>query len=91
MGAPARAAMSAAAALFLVGSHSAQDAWTIEAATIYTAVGDPIENGVVVVDGGEIVAVGKGSGGERLEVAAVTPGQSCGLATSPSLTPWLKI
>lgn len=61
----------------LAGALAAQEpqSWTIRAATVYTAAGDPIENGVVRVEGGKISAVGKGGGGgEVLEVAAVTPG-----------------
>lgn len=64
-------------ATVLAGASGAQEpqSWTIRAATVYTAAGDPIENGVVRVQDGKIAAVGKGGGGgDVLEVAAVTPG-----------------
>ena len=47
--------------------------WTIHADVIYTAAGDPIEDGTVRVEGGRIAAVGAGGSG-TLECAAVTPG-----------------
>jgi imidazolonepropionase-like amidohydrolase len=47
--------------------------WTISAKWVHTAAGDPIEDGEVVVGGGKIRGVGKGSGGD-LECFAVTPG-----------------
>lgn len=50
------------------------DKWLIEADMVYTAAGAPIENGAVAVADGKIVAVGKGGGGTKLRVAAVTPG-----------------
>jgi imidazolonepropionase-like amidohydrolase len=53
----------------------AQDRWVVRADTVYTAAGDPIADGVVVVADGKISAVGtSGGGGTTLEVAAVTPG-----------------
>ena len=50
--------------------------WTVRAETVYTAAGDPIGGGFVSVEDGKIAGVGKGggSGGDVLEVAAVTPG-----------------
>ena len=51
--------------------------WTIHGATVYTAAGDPIEDGVVRVRDGKIDGIGSGSGsnGEgKISVAAVTPG-----------------
>jgi len=64
-----------AAGLLLSNSAAAQDDWVISADMLYTAAGDPIEGGVVVVADGKISLVGKGGGaGERLEVAAITPG-----------------
>jgi imidazolonepropionase-like amidohydrolase len=64
-------------AALIPGTGAGQDSqsWTIRAATVYTAAGDSIENGVVRVQDGKIVAVGtSGGGGDVLEVAAVTPG-----------------
>ena len=54
----------------------AQDSWVIRADKVYTAAGDAIEDGHVVVDNGKIVSVGpgKGTGANVLDVAAVTPG-----------------
>ncbi len=60
-------------ALLFASSATAQDRWVISADTVYTAAGDPIENGSVVVADGKIAALGPG-GGTKLEVAAVTPG-----------------
>lgn len=51
--------------------------WTVKAGRVYTAAGDPIEDGVVKVSGKEISAVSSGGGGSGdtvLECAAVTPG-----------------
>lgn len=65
----------AACGLLFSGNSSAQEQWVISAKHIYTAAGDPIEDGVVAVSGGKIVAVGQGgAAGERLEVVAITPG-----------------
>lgn len=70
-----RLGLLAGCGLLLSVSASAQDEWVISAERVYSAAGDPIENGVVVVSGGKIAAVGKGAGaGERLEVFAITPG-----------------
>ena len=64
------------AALVLASTVGAEDTWVIRADTVYTAAGDPIEGGHVLVEGGKIAEVGpgKGGGGDALEVAAVTPG-----------------
>ncbi len=52
-----------------------QERWVVRAAEVYTAEGEAVENGVVVVDDGKIASVGgSGGGGDALEVAAVTPG-----------------
>ncbi|HEX6881886.1 MAG TPA: amidohydrolase family protein [Planctomycetota bacterium] len=62
------------------------DDWTIQAATVHTVSGAPIENGFVRVQGGKIAAVGKGGGGATLECAAVTPGLidlALGIDTGP--------
>ncbi len=79
---------SAAAVLFVASSALAlssapiaaqskksdeQRSWTITAERVYTAEGDAIEDGEIVVEGGKIRAVGKGGGGD-LKVFAVTPG-----------------
>jgi len=50
--------------------------WVVSARHVYTASGDPIDGGHVVVENGKIAAVGPGGarGGEQLEVEAVTPG-----------------
>jgi imidazolonepropionase-like amidohydrolase len=62
----------------LASPAAAQERWVVRAAAVYTAAGDPIENGTVVVSGAKITAVGGGGGpggeDETLEVAAVTPG-----------------
>ena len=55
------------------GHGTGEDEWVISADVVYTAAGDPIENGSVAVSGGKIVALGPGAG-TKLEVAAVTPG-----------------
>lgn len=49
---------------------------SIRADVVYTASGDPIENGLVVCADGKISAVGPAgtSAGDALEVAAITPG-----------------
>lgn len=47
--------------------------WTITAERVYTAAGDAIEDGEIVVQDGKIRAVGKGGGGD-LKAYAVTPG-----------------
>lgn len=47
--------------------------WMITAQRVYTAAGDPIEKGEVVVADGKIRAVAKGGGGD-LQAYAVTPG-----------------
>jgi imidazolonepropionase-like amidohydrolase len=51
----------------------ASDSWVVRAGKVYTAAGDSIENGSVVVEDGKIRALG-GGGGESLECDAVTPG-----------------
>ena len=52
-----------------------QDSWVVRAGTVYTAAGEAISDGTVVVENGKIASVGTGSGsGDVLEVAAVTPG-----------------
>lgn len=54
--------------------------YAVEADTVYTMTGDPIVNGVVVVDGSSVSAVGPASdvdipdGFRRLEASVVTPG-----------------
>ncbi len=60
----------------LAGAQTQDDDWIIRAETVYTAAGAPIAGGHVGVVDGKIVSVGsgRGSGGEVLEVAAVTPG-----------------
>ena len=47
--------------------------WVIAAETVYTAAGEALSGGSVVVTGGKIAAVVPGASGD-LEVAAVTPG-----------------
>jgi imidazolonepropionase-like amidohydrolase len=65
----------AACSLALGASSAAQDKWVIESDMLYTAAGDPIEGGIVVVAKGKIAAVGSAGGaGTKLKVAAVTPG-----------------
>ena len=60
------------------GAPQAQngDRLAIGADTVYTAAGEPIENGLVVMGGGKIVAVLPGPGDTEplLRVAAITPG-----------------
>ena len=60
------------------GAPQAQngDRLAIGAYTVYTAAGEPIENGLVVMGGGKIVAVLPGPGDTEplLRVAAITPG-----------------
>lgn len=65
----------APSALALVAQKKSDDrrSWTITAERVYTAEGEAIANGEVVVEGGKIRAVGKGGGGD-LKVFAVTPG-----------------
>ncbi len=59
----------------LAALANAQERWVVRAKTLYTAAGEPIEDGAVVVVNGKIVSVGSGGGaGETLEVAVVTPG-----------------
>ena len=66
---------SAASLAFAVGLAAGDDEWTIRANTVHAVTGKAIENGVVLVEGGKIAAVGKGGGGgDVLECAAVTPG-----------------
>lgn len=62
--------------LALAGAAAAQERWLVRADTVYTAAGDAIQGGHVAVADGKIVSVGPGggSGGDRLDVAAVTPG-----------------
>jgi imidazolonepropionase-like amidohydrolase len=55
------------------GKKDERRSWTITAERVYTAAGDPIEGGEIVVSDGKIRGVGKGGGGD-LEVYAVTPG-----------------
>jgi imidazolonepropionase-like amidohydrolase len=64
-------------ALLAPAPRAAAQDWTIRAARVYTAAGDPFDDGSVVVSGGKITAVstGRGGGGDDvLECAAVTPG-----------------
>lgn len=59
----------------LAPGASAQDSWLIRADTIYTASGNPIQGGSLLLSGGSIAAIGPGRGGdETFEAAAVTPG-----------------
>ncbi|HED65833.1 MAG TPA: hypothetical protein ENJ09_09795 [Planctomycetes bacterium] len=67
----------AASILGLGAASSAQDGpddWVVEADMIYTAAGDPIEDGRVVVSDGKIAALGGSGSGDTLRVTAVTPG-----------------
>ncbi len=67
----------AAAALF---SSSVQAQIAVRGKTVYTMAGDPVEDGVVVVEDGKIVAIGAApqinvpDGYEVLEAEVVTPG-----------------
>jgi len=78
--------LSLSISLLLCSTSSAQEKWTVRADTVYTAAGDPIAGGVVVIQDGKITAVGTGGGGgDVLEVAAVTPGMidlSCRIHTN---------
>lgn len=61
----------------LVGAEDeVKRSWTIRADAIYTADGQVIENGYLRIQDGVIAAMGPGgpSGGDVLEVAAITPG-----------------
>jgi imidazolonepropionase-like amidohydrolase len=71
-----KCSVHASVVLALLASLSAaQERWVVRAKEVYTASGEPLTNGVVVVSGGKIAAVGgAGGGGETIEVAAVTPG-----------------
>lgn len=68
--------------LFLAATHgwaqAEQQDWKVFGAVVYTAAGEPIENGVVTIVDGKIRSVsrgGSGSNGKRsLRAAAVTPG-----------------
>ncbi len=55
------------------GKKDERRSWTLSAERVYTAAGDPIEGGEVVVSDGKVRGVGKGGGGD-LEVFAITPG-----------------
>ncbi len=59
-----------------IGAADERDAWTLSAERIYTAAGDVIENGTIVVEGGKITAVapGGGTGDDRLSAITITPG-----------------
>ena len=73
------AARTAAAALALVAGLGAQDL-AVRGGRVHTLAGPPIEDGVVVVQGGKIVAVGPAdevtvpAGLRVMEAAVVTPG-----------------
>ncbi|MHC4262621.1 MAG: amidohydrolase family protein [Planctomycetota bacterium] len=78
-----RLGTAAACLSILAGSATAQDggeetkrSWTIRAEAVHTATGDVIEDAFVQIQDGRIAAMGPGgpSGGDILEVAAVTPG-----------------
>ncbi len=70
----------ASAAFFLVATAFASGSVAVRAGKVHTVAGDPIDDGVVVVRDGKIVAVGPASeveipaGVEVLEAAVVTPG-----------------
>ncbi len=72
---------AAAMAAFLAATAAlASGSVAVRGAKVYTAAGDPIDDGVVVVTDGKITAVGPASkieipaGAEVLEAAVVTPG-----------------
>ncbi len=67
-------ALAVAAAPTTAMANDDDGRWVISADAVYTAAGDVLEGGTVVVADGKIVAVGPGGSGNVLEVAAVTPG-----------------